>query len=255
MSLAGIPPVRRFVRPPWRDPLLWAGAALVIATLAMPAAEPLFRTLYPELPRPIYTRTDFLTLMLSHVGLVAASSVIICLVGIAVGIFVTRPAGRDFARLVDMVTAVGQTFPPVAVLALAVPAVGYGPLPTLIALACYGVLPVVETTAAGLRALPPALKEAADGAGFGPVGRLFRIELPLAFPVMLAGIRTAVIINIGTATIGSTVGAVSLGSPIIEGLSGSNPAYVVQGAILVGLLAITTDLGFERLARLNSVRG
>ena len=72
---------------------------------------------------------------------------------------------------------------------------------------------------------------------------------------MLAGIRTAVIINIGTATIGSTVGAVSLGSPIIEGLSGSNPAYVVQGAVLVGLLAITTDLCFERLARLGSVRG
>ena len=95
MSLAGTPPLGRPGRPLWRDPLPWAAAALVIATLAMPAAEPLFRALYPDLPRPIYTRTDFLTLMLSHVGLVAASSVIICLVGIAVGIFVTRPAGRE----------------------------------------------------------------------------------------------------------------------------------------------------------------
>ena len=77
--------------------------------------------------------------------------------------------------------------------------------------------------------------------GFTPCQKLLWVELPLAAPVILAGVRTSVIINIGTAAIGSTVGALSLGSPIIEGLSGSNTAYVIQGAIVVGLLAIATD--------------
>lgn len=83
--------------------------------------------------------------------------------------------------------------------------------------------------------------------------QLFRVELPLAAPVIIAGIRTSVIINIGTATIASTVGASTLGTPIIIGLSGFNTAYVVQGAVLVALAAIIVDRGFERLARLFSL--
>jgi osmoprotectant transport system permease protein len=79
-----------------------------------------------------------------------------------------------------------------------------------------------------------------------PLQRLARVEWPLALPVIVGGIRTSVIINIGTAAIASTVGAKTLGSPIIIGLSGFNTAYVIQGAVLVGLLAITTDLAFER---------
>ena len=86
--------------------------------------------------------------------------------------------------------------------------------------------------------MPAAAIDAAEGMGFTPAQRLLAVELPLAAPVILAGIRTSVIISIGTATIGSTVGALTLGSPIIEGLSGSNTAYVLQGAVLVGLLAI-----------------
>ena len=83
--------------------------------------------------------------------------------------------------------------------------------------------------------------------GFTRAGALWRIELPLAAPVIVAGIRTSVMIAIGTATIGSTVGALTLGSPIIEGLTGSNTAYVLQGAILVGALAIAVDRLFALL--------
>ena len=79
--------------------------------------------------------------------------------------------------------------------------------------------------------------------------RLRSVELPLAAPVILAGVRTSVIINIGTAAIASTVGAKTLGLPIIVGLSGFNTAYVIQGAVIVGLLAVTVDLVFERLAK------
>jgi osmoprotectant transport system permease protein len=94
--------------------------------------------------------------------------------------------------------------------------------------------------------------DAAEGMGLTALQKLFSVELPLAAPIIAAGIRTSVTIAVGTATIGSTVGALSLGSPIIEGLSGSNIAYVVQGATLVGLLAITIDQFFAWLdARLR----
>jgi osmoprotectant transport system permease protein len=85
--------------------------------------------------------------------------------------------------------------------------------------------------------------------GLGPWQKLWQVQVPLALPLWIAGVRTSVIINIGTAAIASTVGAKTLGSPIIVGLSGFNTAYVLQGAVLVGLLAVATDMAFERLAR------
>lgn len=229
------------------SPLPWLALLLVGLVLFMPASEPLFRALFPELARPVYTRASFLTLTASHIGLVAASSLIAIAAGLAAGIFVTRRSGREFLPLVQTVAAIGQTFPPVAVLAISVPLLGYGAAPTLVALTLYGVLPILGNTIAGLENVPAAAREAARGMGFSARRRLIDVELPLAAPVIMAGIRTSVIINIGTATVGSTVGALSLGSPIIEGLSGSNTAYVIQGAVVVGLLAVITDMLFERL--------
>jgi osmoprotectant transport system permease protein len=95
--------------------------------------------------------------------------------------------------------------------------------------------------------VPQGVQEAADGAGMSARQRLWRIELPLALPVLLAGVRSSVIINIGTAAIASTVGAKTLGSPIIVGLSGFNTAYVIQGALLVAWLAVVADLAFQRM--------
>jgi len=91
--------------------------------------------------------------------------------------------------------------------------------------------------------------QAARGLGLSPWQVLWQLELPLALPVWLAGVRASVIINIGTAAIASTVGAKTLGSPIIVGLSGFNTAYILQGAVLLGLLAVVTDMAFERVAR------
>ena len=126
---------------------------------------------------------------------------------------------------------------------------GFGVLPALIALALYGLLPVVQNTVAGIESVPGSAREAAQGLGMGAARILRRIEMPLAMPVVVAGVRTSVIINIGTAALASTVGAKSLGTPIIVGLSGFNTAYIIQGAIVVGLLAIVVDLGFDRLLR------
>lgn len=231
------------------DPLAWALAALALLTFGMPHLKPLFAAAFPALDRPLYEQDSFAALLWSHVGIVALSSAVAVIVGVAAGVFVTRAAGREFRPLVETLVAIGQTVPPVAVLAIAAPLIGFGAAPALIALALYGLLPVVHGTIAGIEAVPEAVREAAAGLGLDGWQRLVRAELPLAVPVLLAGVRSSVIINIGTATIASTVGAKTLGSPIIVGLAGFNTAYVIQGALVVGVLAIVVDLLFDRAGR------
>ena len=231
------------------DPLLWFSVLLAFFVFGMNALRPLFATAFPELDRPVFTQDSFLALTAAHLELVALSSAAAIIIGVGAGIFVTRPSGREFRPLVERTVAIGQTFPPVAVLAVAAPLLGFGEAPALIALALYGLLPIVQSTVAGIESVPRSAREAAEGLGMGAARILRRIELPLAMPVIIAGVRTSVIINIGTAALASTVGAKSLGTPIIVGLAGFNTAYIIQGAVVVGLLAIVVDLGFERLLR------
>ncbi|MCI0466004.1 MAG: ABC transporter permease [Beijerinckiaceae bacterium] len=207
----------------------------------MPKAEPVMRLLFPGVPRLVYARASFLELTLAHIQLVALSTAPAAVIGIGLGVFVTRESGREFAPIIRAIAAIGQTFPPVAVLALAIPVLGFGPAPAIAALTIYAIFPLVEAAVTGLRAVPGAVRGAARGTGFGPIDVLWRIELPLALPFILAGLRSAVIINIGTAAIASAAGALSLGSPIIEGLSASNPAYILEGAAIAALLAIVID--------------
>jgi osmoprotectant transport system permease protein len=215
----------------------------------MPALEPVFARAFPGVSPAVYARDSFFALWLSHAGLVALSTAGSAAIGLAVAIFVTREAGREFRPIVDAVTVIGQSFPPAAILALAVPAVGFGAAPTLIALTLYGLLPIIANATAGIDSVPADVKEAAVGIGFSPAALLWKVELVLAAPAILAGLRTSVAIAIGTATIGSTVGALTLGAPIISGLYGDRLPWVIQGAVVVGLFAILTDMIFERLAR------
>ena len=232
-----------------KDKLLLAVLALVELVLWLPHSQGLFTGLFPQLERPVYTQEPFAQLLWQHCALVGVSSFFSIVVGTAVGIWITRPMGQPFKPVVETVVSMGQTFPPVAVLALAVPAVGFGELPALIALALYGLLPVVQATVSSLQSVPEAVRQSASGIGMSAWQRLVQVEVPLALPVWLSGVRTSVIINIGTAAIASTVGAKTLGSPIIVGLGGFNTAYVLQGALLVGMLAVVADMGFERLAK------
>jgi osmoprotectant transport system permease protein len=248
----------RAVRPVWlvaaHDPLAWSTAALVFLVFGMSGLRPLFAAAFPELQRPIFEQDSFVALTVAHVALVALSSAASIVAGVGAGIFITRSSGREFRPLVESTVAIGQTIPPVAVLAVAVPLIGFGEAPALIALALYGLLPIVQGTVAGLESVPGSAREAAVGLGMSAGRILFRIELPLAMPVIIAGVRTSTIINIGTAALAATVGAKSLGTPIVVGLSGFNTAYIIQGAVLVGLLAIVTDLCFDRLQRTRSPR-
>ncbi|MGB4116478.1 MAG: ABC transporter permease [Polaromonas sp.] len=238
-----------------KQPLLWAALLLAACVLALPYSTPLFASLFPQLDRPLYLQEPFAWLLWQHVLLVGASSLFAVVVGTLVGIAITRPSGHAFKPLVESMLATSQAVPPVAVLALAVPVVGFGELPALLALALYGLLPVWQGTVSGLQSVAGLQKQAAMSLGLTVSQCLRYIDIPLALPVWLSGVRTSVIINIGTAAIASTVGAKTLGSPIIVGLSGFNTAYVLQGAMVLALLAVTVDMAFECLARRVAWRG
>jgi len=231
------------------SPVLWVGLLFAALLLRMDALRPLLERAFPRVEPVIYNRDSFLALFLSQLGLVATASFAASLVGISVAVFVTRPAGRDFRAMVDALATVGQTFPPAAVLAIAVPMVGFGARPTVIALFLYGLLPIIENAIAGLEGVPRGVREAAEGMGLSGWQRLYQVDLPLAAPVILAGIRVSVTIAIGTATIGSTVGALTLGTPIFDGLVANKLPFVLEGAVLVALFAILTDLLFASLER------
>ncbi|APO66209.1 proline/glycine betaine ABC transporter permease protein [Rhizobium gallicum] len=187
---------------------------------------------------PVYTQNSLPSLAFGHLQLVVVSIVGSAILAVLAGVFVTRKSGEDFLPLSRAIANAGQTFPPVAVLALAVPATGFGAAPTLIALFLYGLLPIFENTVSGLRQVSPSVLDAADGMGMDATQRLLRVELPLALPLILEGLKVATVINIGTATIGSTVAAKGLGEVIIAGLISDNTAFILQGGLIVGLMAV-----------------
>lgn len=224
----------------WVFLALAAGAFLIIVANTG-WWETALRYLFPGETTVIHPGASLLVLVWQHIQLVAISSGITIIIGIPLGIWPTRASGRDFLPIVTDIVSFGQTFPPVAVLALTVPMLGFGLPPTIVALFLYGLLPVVRNTIAGLRAVPTHLLDAAYGMGMSRLQALFRVEIPLAAPVIIAGIRISIIINIGTAMIGALIGAGGLGSPIIAGLVRDNLAFIIEGALPAAMLAVLAD--------------
>lgn len=224
--------------------------AILMLLLLQPELFAGFFGLFTKNTQPaIYNQGNLLDITLNHLLIVGAAT--LAATGIAVGlaVLVTRPFGAEFLALSRSLANIGQTFPPVAVLALAVPMLGFGTAPTLVALFLYGLLPIFENTLTGLTGLPPAVVEAARGMGMSGWQRLIKVELPLALPVILAGIRLSVVISLATATIGSTVAAKTLGEVIIAGLLSNNTAFVLQGGLIVGALAVLIYDGLAALER------
>jgi len=215
---------------------LWVllGLFLLAPQLFADLLQPLARNNAPAL----YNQGSLLELALIHLALTGGAIILASIVAVSFAILVTRPFGAEFLPLSRTIANIGQTFPPVAVLALAVPIMGFGSAPTLVALFLYGLLPIFENTLTGLTNVPASVREAARAMGMTPRQRLFQVELPLAAPIILAGIRVSTVISLGTATIGSTVAARTLGEVIIAGLLTNNVAFIIQGGAIVGLLAI-----------------
>ncbi|WDR06452.1 ABC transporter permease [Devosia rhodophyticola] len=223
--------------------------AILLAFLIVPDLfAPVFGLLTKNGQPAIYNQGSLLDLTFNHLAIVFAATSAATLIAVSLAILVTRSFGVEFLPLSRSLANIGQTFPPVAVLALAVPVLGFGTAPTLVALFLYGLLPIFENTLTGLVNLPQSVTEAAKGVGMTWAQRLFKIELPLALPVILAGIRLSTVISLATATIGSTVAARTLGEVIIAGLTSNNTAFVLQGGLIVGVLAV---LIYDSLAALE----
>ncbi|OHV78494.1 ABC transporter permease [Ensifer sp. LCM 4579] len=225
-------------------------AVILLAFLLQPGwFEPLLKPLVQENAPAIYNRGSLLWLTALHLRTVLIATLAAIIVAVSLAILVTREAGAEFLPLSRSLVNIGQTFPPVAVLALSVPIFGFGEKPTLIALFLYGLLPIFENALTGLTTLPPAVIEAARGAGMTERQRLLRVELPLALPVILTGVRLSVVISLATATIGSTVAAKTLGEVIIAGLQANNLAFVLQGGLIVAALAVLIHDALQALER------
>jgi len=183
----------------------------------------------------------------THLKLTIVALLAAMVVAIPLGVFVYRM--RRAARPVVYIAGTLQTIPSIALLAFMIPLFGIGAFPAVVALFLYSLLPILRNTATALAGIDPVLKRVAVGMGLDGWQRLRYIELPLAAPTILAGIKTAAVINIGTATLAAFIGAGGLGEPIVTGLALNDTRLILQGAIPAAVLAILTELLFEGVER------
>jgi osmoprotectant transport system permease protein len=170
------------------------------------------------------------------------------LVGVLVGIAIYRT--KRLSRGAVYVAGLLQTIPSIALLGLMIPLLGIGTLPAIAALFLYSLLPILRNTVTALRTVDPVVVRVAIAMGLNRVEQLRHVYLPLSLPAMLAGIKTAAVISIGTATLAAFIGAGGLGDPIVAGLALNDPGLILQGAIPAAVLALVTELCFEGIERL-----
>ncbi|MGC0331694.1 osmoprotectant transport system permease protein [Streptomyces sp. SAI-170] len=176
-----------------------------------------------------------------HVQLTVISTFFVLVIAVPLGILLTRGALRRATPLVMAVANMGQATPAIGLLALLVIWLGIGRRAALIGMIAYAVLPVLSNTIAGLRANDPTLLEAARGIGMSQLGVLAKVELPLAVPLILAGVRTALVLNVGTATLATFGGGGGLGVLITAGITNQRMPVLVLGSILTIALALLVD--------------
>jgi len=213
----------------------------------------------PEGALTFWTRRwdDVLDLALEHLAVVALSVLLATVIGVLVGIAVwNKPVPRS---LTIAAAGVALTIPSLALLALITPVFGLGWTPTVVALVFYSLLPIVRNTAVGLREVSPAIMESARGMGMSPAKILLAVQLPIAWPIILTGVRVAAQLTIGIAAIAAYVAGPGLGQFIFQGLSslGSKNAlnFALSGTIGVIVLALLIDGAFVLITRLTTSRG
>src|SRR5262245_14036494 len=200
-------------------------------------------------------RGELSGLLGQHVLLVAAATLIAVIVGVPLGIFAARRP--RIAAPILAVANIVQTVPSLAMFGflLPVPFVGgVGARAALVVLVLYGLLPIVRTTIAGLRSIDPAIREAGVAMGMTDAELLRQVELPLAMPSIVAGVRVAAVVGVGSATIAAAIGAGGLGEYIYRGLSMVDTTVILAGAIPAALLALVVDGGLLWLERSLSRR-
>jgi osmoprotectant transport system permease protein len=185
--------------------------------------------------------SQLLTLLRQHMTVSLAATVLTCAVAIPLGIALTRGRFRRYSKPIITVAGFGQAAPAIGLIALGAVLFGIGEAGAVIALTVYGALPIVANTVTGLDGVDPRLVEASRGMGMSAWSTLFRIELPLALPVIVAGVRTALVLIVGTAALASFTGAGGLGQLITTGIKLQQTVTLVVGAVLVAALALFID--------------
>jgi osmoprotectant transport system permease protein len=189
---------------------------------------------------------DIVYLTQQHIVLVVVSGGLAILVGVPVGIWLSRPSMERIAETLMQVFNIGTTIPTLAVIALSMTILGIGFAPAIFGLFVASLLPIVRNTYAGLLAVPGHLKEAAHGMGMTPFQILWKVELPNALYVIFSGIRTALAINVGTTPLAFLIGGGGLGELIFTGIDLMDTGMLLAGAIPTGLLAVLVDFLMSR---------
>lgn len=183
-----------------------------------------------------------------QIYLASLSTLTAILIGVPLGVLVSKKP--KLKNLVMGLVNIFQTIPSIAMLAFLIPFLGIGIKPALVTLSLYAILPIVRNTHSGLENIPSDLIKAADGIGFTPSQKLWKVELPIALPIIIAGIRTAAVMSVGIATIAAFIGAGGLGDFIFQGISTDNMTLVLLGAIPAAILALLMDLFFGKVEQL-----
>lgn len=196
--------------------------------------------------------------MAEHVSLVGVSVGVAIMTGVPIGILITQ--SQAVADRVLYVAAIIMTIPSIALFGVLIPILspighGIGYLPAVIALILYAQLPIIRNTYTAIMNVDPALREAARGMGMTTLDRLRRVEIPLALPVIVNGVRNAVVLNIAIAAIATYIGAGGLGTFISRGISQTDIRQLLTGALAVSVLAIAADLGLVALSRVMTSPG
>jgi osmoprotectant transport system permease protein len=184
-------------------------------------------------------RATIFRLGLRHIEIVAIAVALSTLIGVALGVAVSRR--RGLGAVIVGTANLGQAIPTLAILGLVIPFLGIGQTPTIFAMVIRGTLPILSNTYAGIRSVDRATVEAGRGMGMRGWQVLAMVELPLAFPVIMAGIRSATVVNISLATLAALIGGGGLGDLIYQGLAMMDAARLLAGSISVALLAIAAD--------------
>ena len=190
-----------------------------------------------------------------HLVMVLIAELVVILIGVPLGILVTRPGFRKLATPLIGGANVGQSIPSLAIVAIMVPLLGMGFWPAIVALFIWGLLPILRNSYAGINNINPAIVEAARGMGMtrGQIAR--KIELPLALPVIMTGIRVSTVVVVGTATLAALIAAGGLGRIILAGVFSGVPLITLQGAAPTAAMAITLGFILERIEKWISPRG
>jgi osmoprotectant transport system permease protein len=199
------------------------------------------------------TVAELLRYTREHLALVLVSLSAAVIMAIPLGIAAARR--RRLGQVILAFTGVIQTIPALALLVFMIPWLGIGGPPAIVALFLYSLLPIVRNTYTGLRGISPEIQESAEALGLHPFSRLKLVELPIAMPTILAGIKTSAVINIGTATLGALIGAGGLGQPILTGIRLDDIGLILQGAIPAAALALLAQGAFELAERSVMPRG